>query len=228
MKASSKKTLKHALLFSLSVFLGLAYTGSIDTASAAQKAKSTDAAQKSDKEAASSTSTVPKLDPSDPTSVIYLDTSGKPAGVGDPNRPPSVAYQAGKGWHPAALSVAGLPKDRYGLIDWAKLVREKLIKPRFSLDPNDEEMEPLQMDILIPAKGDYVNDVIYPHEMHTYWLKCEVCHPKIFIPAKGQNNMTMVGIVQGQWCGRCHGKVSFPLTDCNRCHVSPKKKAAGN
>lgn len=225
MKASSKKTLKHALLFSLSVFLGLTYTGSIDTASAAQKAKSSDAAQKSDKETA--VSTVPKLDPSDPTSVIYLDTAGKPAGVGDPNKPASVSYQVGHGWHPQALSIAGLPKDKYGLIDWAKLVRENLIKPKFSLDPNDDEMPPLQMDILITAKSDYVNDVIYPHEMHTYWLKCEVCHPKIFIPAKGQNNMSMIGIVQGQWCGRCHGKVSFPLTDCNRCHSSPKK-AAGN
>ncbi|MEK7680277.1 MAG: hypothetical protein AAB356_08800, partial [Deltaproteobacteria bacterium] len=155
MKASSNKTLKRALLFSLSVFLGLTYTGSIDTASAAQKAKSSDAVQKSDKETA--VSTVPKLDPSDTTSVIYLDTAGKPAGVGDPNKPPSVSYQIGSGWHPQALSAVGLPKDRYGLIDWAKLVRENLIKPRFSLDPNEDEMPPLQMDILIHAKSDFVN-----------------------------------------------------------------------
>jgi len=32
--------------------------------------------------------------------------------------------------------------------------------------------------------------------------------------------------VQGQWCGRCHNKIAFPLTDCNRCHSSPKKAAA--
>ena len=81
------------------------------------------------------------------------------------------------------------------------------------------------MDVLIEAKGDFVDDVVYPHWIHTYWLKCDVCHPKIFIPAKGQNNMTMVGIAEGKWCGRCHGKIAFPLTDCSRCHVKPKKSA---
>jgi c(7)-type cytochrome triheme protein len=83
-------------------------------------------------------------------------------------------------------------------------------------------MPPLPLDVLIIAKSDFVDDVIYPHEIHTWWLKCEVCHPKIFVPAKGQNKMTMSGIAEGKWCGRCHGKVAFPLTDCTRCHVSPK------
>ena len=32
----------------------------------------------------------------------------------------------------------------------------------------------------------------------------------------------MVEIGQGQWCGKCHGRVSFPLTDCVRCHSQPK------
>jgi c(7)-type cytochrome triheme protein len=118
-----------------------------------------------------------------------------------------------------------LPKDRYGLIDWVKLVKGNMIAPKPSLDPTFEEMPPLNMDVLIEAKGDFVDDVVYPHWIHTYWLKCDVCHPKIFIPAKGQNNMTMVGIAEGKWCGRCHGKVAFPLTDCSRCHVKPKKSA---
>jgi c(7)-type cytochrome triheme protein len=208
MKASSiRKILKGALLTSVVAGVAFAFTGNID---AAQKDKA------------------PKIDPNDPSSVIYLDTSGKPAGLGDPSKPPSVAYKAGQGWHPQALSAAGLPKDKYGLVDWAKLVRENIIKPKPSLDPNADEMPPLKMDVVIPAKGDFVNDVLYPHEMHTYWLKCEVCHPKIFVPAKGQNNMTMVGIVQGKWCGRCHGKVAFPLTDCNRCHTVPKKGASAS
>jgi len=215
MKATLKKS-KCALLFSLMIFLGLAVTGSFDNAISAPAKK--DATSKSDKSAEA-----PKLDPNDTSSVIYLDTAGKHAGVGDPNHPPSTFVQIGRGWHPQALSAAGLPKDRYGLIDWAKMVRENLVKPRGTLDPADEEMPPLQLDILIEAKSDYVNDVIYPHEMHTWWLKCEICHPGIFIPAQGQNNMTMAGIVQGQWCGRCHGKIAFPLADCKRCHVSPKK-----
>lgn len=212
MNASSKyKYLKVALLFSFLVFFGFAVSSSISEAESATP-------KKSEKGSAAEQ----KLDPTDPTSVIYLDTAGKPAGLGDPTKPPSMAYKAGRGWHPQALSATGLPRDRYGLIDWAKIVRENLIKPRFSLNPDDEEMPPLKLDILIEAKGDFVDNVIYPHEMHTWWLKCEICHPKIFIPAKGQNNMTMVGIVQGNWCGRCHSKIAFPLTDCKRCHTSPK------
>ncbi|MEE8575435.1 MAG: cytochrome c3 family protein [Thermodesulfobacteriota bacterium] len=164
----------------------------------------------------------PDIDPSDPSSVLYLDTAGNRAGIGDPNVPASESVRAGLGWHPRALSASGLPLDRYGLVDWAKLVREGKIKPRHSLDPNMEEMPPLPLDVLIIAKSDYVDDVIYPHEIHTWWLKCEVCHPKIFIPAKGENHMTMAEIAEGQWCGRCHGKVAFPLTDCTRCHTSPK------
>ncbi len=167
------------------------------------------------------------VDPTDPTSVLYLDTAGKLAGIGDPNVPASASVKAGLGWHPAALEATGLPKDRYGLIDWAAIVRKNMIKPRHSINPKDSEMPPMDLDIIIKAKGDYVNDVKYPHWIHTYWLKCEVCHATkggaIFIPARGSNNMTMVGIVQGKWCGRCHGKVAFPLTDCQRCHRVPKK-----
>lgn len=214
MKFSAGKWIKAALLFSLLAFVGFAVTGTFSEAESA----TTKAAVKSEKKAADV-----KIDPSDPASVIYLDTKGNPAGVGDPNKPASLAYKQGAGWHPQALSATALPKDRYGLIDWAKIVREKLIDPKFSLDPaDDSEMPPLQMDVLITAKGDFVDDVIYPHEMHTYWLKCEVCHPQIFIPAQGQNNMTMTGIVNGQWCGRCHNIVAFPLTDCKKCHSSPK------
>ncbi|MBI1912839.1 MAG: hypothetical protein HYS21_12680 [Deltaproteobacteria bacterium] len=220
MKASSNKFMKGALLLSLSVFFGVAVTVNGADSATAAKGKTNAAPAKSEKGAA------PVLDPNDPASLIYLDTSGKPAGIGDPNKPASQSYKAGQGWHPQALSAAGLPKDKYGLIDWAKLVRENIVKPKPSLDPNDEEMPPLKMDILIPAKGDFVNDVIYPHEMHTYWLKCEVCHPAIFVPAKGSNNMSMAEITKGNWCGRCHGKVAFPLTDCNKCHSSPKKAAS--
>ncbi len=36
--------------------------------------------------------------------------------------------------------------------------------------------------------------------------------------------MTMRGIVKGKWCGRCHNKVAFPLSNCTRCHTVPKKK----
>ncbi|OGP18358.1 MAG: hypothetical protein A2V21_309275 [Deltaproteobacteria bacterium GWC2_55_46] len=221
MKASSFRKLKAALLCSLVVAVG--YTVGGPAVAAQKKQQGANQAQATPSKKESSTS---GIDPKDPSSVIYLDSAGRPAGTGDPGKPASVAYKAGMGWHPQAISASGLPKDRYGLVDWARLVRENIISPKASLDPEEEEIPPLKMDVVITAKGDFVNDVIYPHEMHTYWLKCDVCHPQIFVPAKGSNEMTMVGIVQGEWCGRCHGKVAFPLTDCNRCHSTPKKAAS--
>ncbi len=171
----------------------------------------------------------PIIDPDDPTSILYTDTSGNLAGLGDADNPVSEAWKAGQAWHPKALQAQGLPKDQYGLVDWAKLVREELIKPKHSLDPEEAEFPPLEVDVIIPAKGDFVKNVKYPHKIHTYWLNCDTCHATkggaIFEMAAGENNMTMVGIAEGEWCGRCHGKVAFPLTDCARCHSVEKKRS---
>lgn len=168
----------------------------------------------------------PFLNPEDPKSALYLDTKGNLAGTGDPKKSgsPSASYKLGGAWHPAALASNLLPKDKYGLIDWAKAVRENALTPRHSLDPDAEDIPSFDFNILIEAKSNFVKDVVFPHYIHTWWLKCEICHPKIFIPVRGANNMTMVGmIVDNKFCGRCHGKIAFPFTDCNRCHTSPKK-----
>jgi len=166
---------------------------------------------------------VPTFGPNDPRSGIYLSITGKIAGMGDPSRTASDAYKYGSGTHPKALAGVGLPKDKFGLIDWMAIVNKGIIKPRGSLKPGAPDLPPFDMNVLITSKGDFVNDVLFPHKAHTYWLKCENCHTGIFIMAKGKNRMTMQGIVEGKWCGRCHGKVAFPLTDCNRCHQTPKK-----
>ena len=175
-------------------------------------------------DAASKRKVSPIIDPSNPNSVLYLDTAGKMAGTGDATKPVSEAYKAGRSWHPQALSAASLPKDRYGLIDWVKLVDENIIAPRPSLDPDATDNPPLDMDVEIETKGYFVDNVKYPHSVHTYWFDCTACHPGIFTPARGSNNMTMVGISRGEWCGRCHGKVAFPLTDCAKCHSIKKTK----
>lgn len=160
--------------------------------------------------------------PAGPKSSIYLGSDGKMAGKGDPNKPSSEAYQIGMSDRPAALT--GLPKDKFGLTDWVAAVDQEEIKPLESLDPNAPAIPPLDLDIVIKAKGDFVKDVLYPHKAHAYWLDCSSCHPAIFIMAKGQNKMSMLEISKGEWCGRCHGKVAFPLADCSRCHTQEKVK----
>jgi len=167
----------------------------------------------------------PYLDPKDPKSILYLNTKGELVGTGDPTKsgPASESVRIGSGWHPEALAAAVLPKDRYGLVDWAKAVKENIIEPRSTLDDDVQEKPPLDVNVVIETKSDFINNVLFPHYIHTWWLKCEVCHPKIFSDIKGQTQMTMSEIAQGKFCGRCHGKVSFPLTDCKRCHTQPKK-----
>ena len=157
-----------------------------------------------------------------PESNIYLDRSGAPAGTGGPDAVSSKSVRIGKGAHPKALSGRNIPKDKYGLVDWAKLVKKKIINPRYSLDPKAREAPPLKLNVLIRTKSDFVDDVVFPHDIHTWWLDCNSCHMKLFIPARGKNNMSMADMAKGKWCGKCHGKVAFPLTDCTRCHTSPK------
>lgn len=163
-----------------------------------------------------------KSGPSSPTSKIYLGSDGKLAGTGSPDRPASEVYRLGKGVHPQALSLPGLPKDKFGLIDWNLMIKKKVITPAGSLYGDKKEKPLLDLNILIHTKGDFVHNVIFRHKPHNYWLDCKNCHPKIFIMGKGKNKMSMQGIVKGKWCGRCHGKVSFPLTDCKRCHSKSK------
>ncbi len=121
------------------------------------------------------------------------------------------------------------PRAAGGEIDWVKALglkepKDKLYSPlhRPSLDPKlPPDSPPFPFDIEIPAVGAMPN-VIFPHFPHTALLDCANCHPGIFIMKKGSNPISMVKIVNGQFCGRCHGRVAFPISNCTRCHVKPK------
>lgn len=119
------------------------------------------------------------------------------------------------------LVLRGIPKDATGTVDWVKAFKQNLISPLHSVDPTKKDIKPFPFDIEIPAIGAMPN-VIFPHFPHTFWLDCANCHPGIFIMKKGSNPISMVKIVNGQFCGRCHGRVAFPLANCTRCHVKPK------
>ena len=109
------------------------------------------------------------------------------------------------------------PRDSQGIIDWVQVLRQGLIDPRKSLT-GEEQMFPVDFDIIFRNTGSMPN-VRFPHQAHTEWLTCANCHPLIFIPQKGGNPITMSGIIQGKYCGVCHGKVAFPPTmNCGRCH----------
>ncbi len=162
----------------------------------------------------------------DPSLLIYLSSRGVVAGTGDPSGVAGDAEKAGQLEHPAAMELARLPKDKYGLVDWAAAIKNGNVKPWDSLEPGSMAAPPFNLDIVIETKSKFMPDVVFPHYVHTLWLTCTNCHTSIFqMKAGGNPEMTMPKIAAGEYCGRCHNRVAFPLTDCNRCHVKPKESA---
>ena len=122
-------------------------------------------------------------------------------------------------------SFSKLPGGKSGnYVDWVTALDDDKIQPRF--DRLDPAAEPIVMDLNIvrEVKGS-MPEVVYPHKQHTEWLDCSNCHPAIFIPQKGANNISMASILMGEQCGVCHGKVAFPVAECRRCHSRSKDKA---
>lgn len=126
---------------------------------------------------------------------------------------------------PPKVAFDTLPSGNSGnYVDWVKALDEGDIAPRY--DRNNPDAKPVVMDLNIvrEVKGS-MPDVVYPHKQHTEWLDCSNCHPAIFIPQKGANDISMAAILLGEKCGVCHGKVAFPVSDCRRCHSQPKDTA---
>lgn len=141
------------------------------------------------------------------------------SGIHDPTNDMTLQLQ------PPSVAFNGLPRSMAGNhIDWVKSLDSKGINPRW--DRNDPTAAAVVMDLNIvrEVKGS-MPDVVYPHKQHTEWLDCSNCHPAIFLPQKGANQISMASILLGQKCGVCHGKVAFPVSECRLCHSRKKATA---
>lgn len=117
-----------------------------------------------------------------------------------------------------------LPKANSGnRVDWVKALASGDVQPRYDLNDPDKLPVVLDLNIVREVKGS-MPDVVYPHKQHTEWLDCSNCHPAIFIPKKGANNISMASILLGEQCGVCHGKVAFPVAECRKCHSKNKPR----
>lgn len=65
-----------------------------------------------------------------------------------------------------------------------------------------------------------VRPVIFPHWFHRIRFRCKVCHQELgFEMRVGSNNISMAGIIDGQYCGMCHnGEVAWDVDGCDLCH----------
>ena len=142
-------------------------------------------------------------------------------GIHDPKNDGTQQLQAPRSAYEA------LPRASAGnRVNWVAALEEKRIAPRWDrADPKATGLV-LDFNIVREVKGS-MPDVVYPHKQHTEWLDCSNCHPAIFIPQKGANQISMASILLGEKCGVCHGKVAFPVSECRLCH-SKKKDLAGS
>jgi c(7)-type cytochrome triheme protein len=141
-------------------------------------------------------------------------------GIHDPASPGTALLQ------PPLRAFQSLPRSELGnYVNWVAALGSKRIQPRWDvLDPKAQAAV-MDLNIVREVKGS-MPDVVFPHKQHTEWLDCSNCHPAIFTPQKGSNQISMAAIMLGQKCGVCHGKVAFPISECRLCHARQKSAEA--
>jgi c(7)-type cytochrome triheme protein len=62
--------------------------------------------------------------------------------------------------------------------------------------------------------------VVFPHWFHRVRYRCKVCHGDLGFQFKaGGNQINMLKIIDGQFCGACHnGEIAWGVENCNLCH----------
>ncbi len=66
---------------------------------------------------------------------------------------------------------------------------------------------------------------VFSHSLHKKnGVDCNNCHPDIFKPEKGSNNVSMVENINGNFCGACHmgggdyRMDNWNMSNCEKCH----------
>ena len=62
--------------------------------------------------------------------------------------------------------------------------------------------------------------VVFPHWFHRIRFRCKVCHADLgFKFQAGGNEISMLKIIDGEYCGACHdGNIAWSVENCNLCH----------
>ena len=120
-----------------------------------------------------------------------------------------------------AEALAALPPSTAGdKVAWVEAIQRRLITPRSNVRP-ETKFNLRDTDIYLDLYGSEL-PIRFPHLDHTLWLDCSNCHDKLFKKEPGSNRYSMLAILDGEQCGVCHGAVAFPLTECARCHNTPR------
>lgn len=65
-----------------------------------------------------------------------------------------------------------------------------------------------------------MSPVVFPHWFHRIRFRCKVCHADLgFKFQAGGNEISMLKIIDGEYCGACHnGNIAWSVENCNLCH----------
>jgi c(7)-type cytochrome triheme protein len=114
-----------------------------------------------------------------------------------------------------AMQLAGKARHLAGMLG-ATLVGAVL----FLCAPDESRAE--YGDIVINNYSDAagMRPAVFPHWFHRIRFRCKVCHADLgFQFQAGGNQIDMVKIIDGQFCGACHnGEIAWSVENCNFCH----------
>ena len=86
--------------------------------------------------------------------------------------------------------------------------------------PNSAEAEYGDVVLNEYSEDAGMRPVVFPHWFHRIRFRCKVCHGDLgFAFEAGGNNIDMLKIIDGQYCGACHdGDVAWSIENCELCH----------
>lgn len=139
-------------------------------------------------------------------------------GIHDPTNPALSQLQ-----NPAD-ALSQLPPHTAGnQVRWVDAMEQGAVTPRDNINPETKVQELNIADFLpdiLMKNTTELPMVVYPHKKHAEWLDCSNCHEAIFkYKIGGTPGFSKYAILEGEFCGRCHGAVAFPMTECKLCHT---------
>ncbi|HWJ04387.1 MAG TPA: c(7)-type cytochrome triheme domain-containing protein [Steroidobacteraceae bacterium] len=115
-----------------------------------------------------------------------------------------------------------LPRDNKGTVDWMRALDEKLITPKFGIDPAAEATSATDSEITFVHADAPNKPAVFRHATHGQWLSCKNCHSGIFKKRSENLQFTHDDMKAGKYCGACHFSVVVVQSGCKGCHAAKK------
>ncbi len=109
---------------------------------------------------------------------------------------------------------------KYGFSSLAAAIFIGILLIAINMLPSSAEAEYGDVVLNEYSEDAGMRPVVFPHWFHRIRFRCKVCHGDLGFAFKaGGNNIDMLKIIDGQYCGACHnGDVAWSIENCELCH----------